>query len=108
MASVNSTPASRRLPISDIEAKHYYYGLYSKPVLVARSGNDAWEQPTGPEAYLRPKELRTVGNHNLKQVWEEGLAFQIHDILQRNGVQWTSTDVARIGYVGEATAPVII
>jgi len=108
MASGNSTPASRRHPISDIEAKHYYYGLYSKPVLVARSGNDAWEQPTGPEAYLRPKELRTVGNHNLKRVWEEELAFQIHDILQRNGVQWTSTDVARIGYIGEPTAPVII
>jgi len=75
---------------------------------VARTGNNAWEQPTGPEAYLRPKELRTVGNHKLKRVWEEGLAFQIHNILQRDEVQWTSTDVARIGYIGDPTAPVII
>lgn len=102
----NNTPQPHSL--SDLEAKYYYYGLYSKPVLVARTGNDTWVRPTGPEAYLRLKELRTVGNHSLKGVWEDNLAFKIHNILEQKGVQWTSTDVARIGFVGESFAPVRI
>ncbi|RPA93384.1 hypothetical protein L873DRAFT_1815937 [Choiromyces venosus 120613-1] len=108
MASPKSTTTSLPHPISDVEAKHYYYGLYSKPVLIARTGNDTWERPTGPEAYFQPKELRTVGNHPLKAVWEDNLAFRIHDILECKGVEWTSTDVARIGFVGEPVTPVLI
>lgn len=34
--------------------------------------------------------------------------FRIHEILEKNGVKWTSTDVLRIGYVGECAAPVVI
>jgi len=108
MASVETATPSHGHPVSDIEARHYYYGLYSKPNLVARTGNEKWEQPTGPESYLRPKELRTVGNHDLKGVWEDKLAPQIHAILESNGVKWTSTDVARIGYIGESAAPVVV
>ncbi|RPA92330.1 hypothetical protein L873DRAFT_1599441, partial [Choiromyces venosus 120613-1] len=66
------------------------------------------ERPTGSWASLQPKELRTVGNHPLKAVWEDNLAFQIHDILKSKGVEWTSTDVARIGFVGESVTPVRI
>ncbi|KAG0129316.1 hypothetical protein HOY82DRAFT_652199 [Tuber indicum] len=108
MASPKSTTASLPHTITAMEAKHYYYGLYSKPILVARTGNDTWEVPTGPEAYLQPKELRTVGNHPLKHVWEDNLSFQIHNILESKGVKWTSTDVARIGFVGESIAPVVV
>ena len=108
MASSNDNNTPQPYPISDLEAKYYYYGLYSKPVLVARTGNDTWIRPTGPEAYFRPKELKTVGNHSLKGVWEDNLAFEIHNILEQKGVQWTSTDVARIGFVGESFAPVRI
>ncbi len=85
LASPQSTTTSLRLPISNMEAKHYYHGLHSKPVLVARTGTNTWELPTGPEAYLRRKELRTVGNHPLKVVWEDNLTLQIHDILESKG-----------------------
>ncbi|GBE88164.1 predicted protein [Sparassis crispa] len=53
------------------------------------------------QAYLLRKELRTVGNHPLKAVWEDNLALRIHSILESKGVKWTSTDVARIGFVGD-------
>ncbi|KAG0641018.1 hypothetical protein HOY80DRAFT_956418 [Tuber brumale] len=86
MASSKTTRPSTRLPISDIEAKHYYYRLYSKPVLVARTGNDYCEQFRGPEAYLWPKELKTIGNHNLKGAWEDKLDYQIHNILESKKV----------------------
>ena len=108
LASPQSVTASLRLPISDLAAKHCCHGLHSKPVLVARTGTDTWEPPTGPEAYLRRKELRTVGNHPLKAVWEDNLALQIHNILESKGVKWTSTDVARIGFVGESVTPILI
>jgi hypothetical protein len=78
------------------------------PVLVARTGTDIWEPPTGPEAYFWHKELRTVGKHSLKAVWEDNLALQIHDILESKEVKWTSTDVACIGFVGESVAPILI
>jgi len=101
----NTTPLE---PISDNEAKFYYYGLHSKPVLVARTGTDTWMPPTGPEAYHKPKQLRSVGNHILQDIWEDIIAPQIHDILDAKGVMWTSTDVARIGFTGKSIAPVYI
>jgi hypothetical protein len=36
------------MPPCEMEAKLYYAGLPSKPVLVARTGIP-WEAPTGPE-----------------------------------------------------------
>jgi len=108
MASSNMTGDSGQLPISDMEATHYYYGLYSKPVLVARTGSNAWVVPSSPEAYLRPKELGVVSDPALSEVWEGGLAFRIHEILEANTVRWTSTDVVRIGFVGECAAPVVV
>ena len=50
---------------SAIEAEFYYYGLPSKPRLIARSSYDIWIVPTGPEAYLDPKECILVGPHPL-------------------------------------------
>ena len=97
-----------RLPLSVMEAMRYYHGLPSQAILVARSSTDIWKPPSGPHAYLRRKELKTVGDHPLKSVWEDDLALQIHDILKSEGIQWTSTDVARIGFVGEPIAPVVI
>jgi len=91
-----------------MEAKHYYHGLYSKPVLIARTGSNAWVVPSGPEAYLRPKELGAVSDPALSEIWEGVLAFRIHELLEANTVRWTSTDVVRIGFVGECAAPVIV
>ncbi|PWW72935.1 hypothetical protein C7212DRAFT_359997 [Tuber magnatum] len=108
MASPQSSLVSDYSPISPQEAKHYYHGLYSKPVLVARTGTTLWTVPRGPEAYLPYKELRPVGSHPLTAIWEDNLALEIHNILEWRSIQWTSTDVVRIGIAGESVAPVII
>jgi hypothetical protein len=91
-----------------MEAKFYYAGLPSAPVLVARTGTTPWEAPTGPEAYRKVKELCVVGNHTLKEVWEDNLAFTLHALLDSMKVKWTSTDVVRIGNAGESSAPIIL
>lgn len=49
----HSTPSSQPHP-SDTEARLYYYGVPSKPVLVARTGSP-WEEPTGLDAYTRER-----------------------------------------------------
>jgi hypothetical protein len=91
-----------------MEAKYYYAGLPSAPALVARTGTAPWEAPTGPEAYRKLKELRVVGNHALKDVWEDNLALKLHALLDSMKAKWTSTDVVRIGNTGESSAPVIL
>ncbi|CUS06786.1 unnamed protein product, partial [Tuber aestivum] len=91
-----------------MEANLYYYGLYSRPVLVARTSTTLWKPPVCPPGYPSAKWLRTVGNHPLGNIWESNLAPEIHKILESRGVKWTSTDVARIGLVGELLPPVIV
>ena len=97
---------SSRIP-SPLEARLYYAGLPSSPALVARTGT-RWKAPTGPEAYPKRKELRAVGNHALKDVWEDNLSSKLHALLDSMETKWTSTDVVRIGIVGESSAPVIL
>jgi len=104
MASAEITAAS----ISDLEAKHYYHGLCPKSVLVARTGKDTWEPPTGPEAYLPCKELRPPGYHPLNQAFGGPFGCKIEEFLDSKGVKWTSMDVVRIGIVDEDIAPVIL
>ena len=65
-----------------MESKFYYAGLPSAPILVARSSTTPWEAPTGPEAYNRRKELRVVGNHAIKDVWEGDLSLKVHTLLE--------------------------
>ena len=96
------------------EDKFYYRGLPSHPVLVARTG-PPWKQPTGPEAYRTiNKELRVVGTHAIKEVWEDNLALKVHALLDSMKVKWTSTDVVRIKDASwlhryrESSAPVIL
>ncbi|GBE84426.1 predicted protein [Sparassis crispa] len=95
-------------PPSEMEAKFYYAGLPSAPVLVARTSTTRWEAPTGPEAYRKLKELRAVGNHALKEAWEGNLALKLHALLDSMKVKWTSTDIVRIGNSGESSAPIIL
>ncbi|EKM55700.1 uncharacterized protein PHACADRAFT_209222, partial [Phanerochaete carnosa HHB-10118-sp] len=92
-------------PPSEMEAKYYYYGLHSKPVLVARSSTTPWEAPTGPEADWPCKELRVFGNHPLKEVWEGGLGLKFCGLLGSMKVQWTSIDLLRIGEAEEYLTP---
>ena len=93
--------------VSDLEAKHYYAGLPSAPVLIARTG-PLWVAPTGPEAYLRAKELSPVGIHEISKVWEDDLALKVHAVLDENGVDWSSTDVIRMGYIDDPSRNVTL
>ncbi|KAF7776688.1 hypothetical protein Agabi119p4_5081 [Agaricus bisporus var. burnettii] len=90
------------------EAAYYYYGLPSEPALVARSSVNLWDEPTGPEAYLKAKELQPVGPHALNRVWESTVASAIELYLGDQRVQWTSLDPVRIGYAGSTDFPVVI
>ncbi|CUS06788.1 unnamed protein product [Tuber aestivum] len=108
MTSTPSWAVFSRPPISSMEANLYYYGLYSRPVLVARTSTTLWKPPVCPPGYPSIKWVRTVGNHPLGNIWEGNLALQIHKILESRGVKWTSTDVARIGLVEEFLPPVIV
>ncbi|KAH9849331.1 hypothetical protein C2E23DRAFT_387013 [Lenzites betulinus] len=100
-------PNTPNIP-SPIEAACYYYGLPSRPTLVARSSVDLWVEPTGPEAYLQPKELHPVGPHHLDHVWEPTVASAIEVYLGSQQIEWTSVDPVRIGYADGDTFPVII
>ncbi|KAH9017750.1 hypothetical protein EDB83DRAFT_2298802 [Lactarius deliciosus] len=91
-------------PASKLEAWSYYAGLPSRPRLIARTGTP-WEEPTGPEAYSRLRELRAVGEHEISDVWEDDLALKVHAILHAKGVDWTSTDVVRIRYIDDDDDP---
>jgi len=93
--------------ISPVEAKHYYHGLPSKPRLIARTGAP-WYPPWGPEAYLRVKELRIPRKHELLDLWEDNLALKVHDILDQNEVNWSSTDIVRIAYVDDPDGNLIL
>ncbi|KAG8852529.1 hypothetical protein FRB96_008624 [Tulasnella sp. 330] len=93
---------------SPAEAEHYYYGLPSKPALVARSSDTVWFEPKGAEAYLTAKELRTVGPHGLNGVWESAVASAIEEYLLAQQVDYRSVDPARIGYAGSESFPVIL
>ena len=90
-------------PTTIDEAKSYYHGLPSSPVLVARAGFTHWNMPSRGQ-----KELRPVGKHLLSLVWEKDLALKLHALLGSLGVKWTSTDVVRIGIHGESSAPIVL
>jgi hypothetical protein len=95
-------------PPSLAESKFYYYGIPSRPRLVARSSPDVWVEPTGFEAYHCPKETRPVGLHPLCDIWEATIGPAIIEYLNSKAVAWTSLDPVRIGDAGAASPPVII
>lgn len=100
-------PPSPYIPCN-LEARNYYYGLLSKPRLIARSNPDVWVKPAGPEAYLIPKELIPLGNHPLNALWEETVGPAMDRYFQEKGVQTTSMNPLRIGIAGQSSPPAII
>jgi hypothetical protein len=105
--SASSTSSSS--PVSMAEAMFYYSGLCSSPRLVYRTGTTPWKKPTGPEAYHQLKELRPVFGHKLDIVWKD-LGPKVCQLLDSQGVVWTSIDVVRFIKVGEgeAVGPVVL
>ncbi|KAI0287457.1 hypothetical protein BC826DRAFT_917145, partial [Russula brevipes] len=80
----------------------------SAPRLVARTSTTPWEAPTGPEAHPMPKELGGVGNHPIKDAWEDNVCREVGSLLVSKKVECTSTDIVRIRYAGVWGAPVIL
>ena len=97
---VPNPPPSAPYAPSDVEATYYYYGLPSKPRLVARSSCDVWMRPTGAEAYLVPKGLTPLGAHRLNEVWEGTVGPAMDRYLQEKQVRCTSMTPLRIGTAG--------
>jgi len=93
---------------SEVEAKHYFYGLPSKPRLIARSNADVWMRPTGPEAYLEPKELTPLGIHRLNGVWEDIVGPAMDTYLLEKQVQCSIMNPLRIGIAGKPSPPAFI
>lgn len=91
-----------------MEAKFYYAGLPSAPILVARTSITPWEVPSGPQAYWKLKELHLANSHPIKEVWEGNLAPKILALLDSMEVKWTSIDIVRIGDSEEYYAPAIL
>jgi hypothetical protein len=82
------------------EAMYYYSGLCSSPRLVYRTSTETmpWTMPTGPKAYHQLKELRPVFGHKLNVVWTTDLGPKVCQLLDFQGVLWTSIDVVRFIY----------
>ena len=95
-------------PPSFVESRCYYYGLPSRPILVARSSPDVWLEPTGPEAYNLPKETHTIGLHPLREIWEATVGPAMVDYLDSMEIKWTSLDPVRMGYATDSSPPVIV
>ena len=91
----------------------YYAGLPSAPILIARSSTRNWEGliHRGTFSRYRQRRLDPVGDHPFVEIWEDNFAFKIHALLDRNQVEWTSTDVVRIGFVDDdqsTAGPVVL
>ncbi|KAF9483415.1 hypothetical protein BDN70DRAFT_771829, partial [Pholiota conissans] len=97
-------------PPSFSEAQGYYGHLPSWPKLVARTETTPWVEPNWHNEVSGKRVLRVAGDHPLTKVWEDNLAFRIHALLDETKVQWTSTDVLRIGYTDYPLhpAPVVL
>ena len=99
-ASSTSSFSSPLYAVCKTEAVSYYSGLCSSPRLVYRTGSTPFMVLTGPEAYPPLKELRPVFGHKLNVIWKE-LGPKVCQLLDSQGVLWTSIDVVRFIRVGE-------
>ncbi|THH17193.1 hypothetical protein EW146_g3576 [Bondarzewia mesenterica] len=94
---------------SKVEAKHYLYGLPSNPCFIARSSPDIWVRPTGPEAYLDPKELAPLGPHGLNSMlWEGTVGPAMEAYLCEKQVKCSFMNPLRIGIAGQPSPSAVI
>ncbi|KAF5642329.1 hypothetical protein F52700_3177 [Fusarium sp. NRRL 52700] len=92
------------------EISHYYYGLPSRPRLVARTNHaDVWKNIKGVE-YAQTKVLGNVGSHPITILWNDSsgpLRCSIIEALA--GINWSAIDILRVGYEADElkTCPVV-
>ncbi|UPL03485.1 hypothetical protein LCI18_014419 [Fusarium solani-melongenae] len=90
-------PIPRPLPPGPEEQEHYYFGLYSRPKLVARSSRKPWSWQY--DGWSIKKRLGTVGEHAIIEPWNDSESSLRRQILQAvQELDWTAIDVLRIGY----------
>lgn len=89
-------------PSSD-EQELYYFGLPSRPKLIARSSTTPWEpkmdrtDPLWPS--LRTKSLTPPGRHHLIPLWNDINGDLRKDIIEAlAGTEWHTIDLLRLGY----------
>lgn len=99
----DNTPPFSQVSDADFEAKNYYYGLPSRPVLVYQTGTP-WEKPTHSEAYLQ---ARPVFNHSIVGAWDE-LGPQVPDYLDSMDIMWTAIDVVCFAVIEEKPGPPVL
>ncbi|KAL6693657.1 hypothetical protein J3F84DRAFT_68575 [Trichoderma pleuroticola] len=104
-------------PPPEEEARLYYYGLPSRPRLIARSGTREWVNPQMPEPTtflgtqnMYPRVLQPVGRHpRLQQQWNDGSSSLRGQILGAvGGINWIALDILRVGLNGEYTLTLMI
>ncbi|RSM21028.1 hypothetical protein CDV31_000075 [Fusarium ambrosium] len=87
------------IPPSREEQMGYYYGLLSRPRLIARSSTNPWVRRRDRESTLG-KSLSLVGrDHPIIRLWNDrnsALRQGITPIIR--GIDWTDVRVLRIGY----------
>ena len=103
-----NNPNTFPYPPSISEAKYYYYGIPSCPLLVARSSANVWVEPTGLESCHIPKESSPIGWHPLREIWETTVGPAIIGYLHSKRVNWTSLDPVRMGYTGKSSPPIFV
>ena len=77
-----------------MEQIFYYYGLPSRPKLVARNGGFRW-QPQFSQGFQVRKVLKNVGNHPIVDQYTDNV---IVDFIRVRNLPWNPIDVLRIGY----------
>ena len=93
--TIPMAPASTPYPPGEEEQTFYYFGLPSRPKLVARSSGFKWQRQFGDQHEIR-KVLKNVGNHPIVDKYNDNV---INDIIYVLGdLPWNAIDVLRIGY----------
>lgn len=97
--TITTTTTTPPVPPSPEERREYYYGLLSRPRLVARSSTTLWVRKRDIESTLG-KSIGLVGrDHPMIDLWIDctsTLRQNISAILR--GIDWTALELLRIGY----------
>ncbi|KAH7171509.1 hypothetical protein EDB81DRAFT_837954 [Dactylonectria macrodidyma] len=79
------------------ERDGYYYGLPSRPKLVARSSTDVWSHQH--DGWSIGKNFGPVGHHAIAKPWNDSTSSLRRAIVQAlEGIDWSTIDILRIGY----------
>lgn len=100
---MDESSVARPLPPSDEERNGYFYGLPSRPRLVARTSTELWVFQQ--DQFPIHKRLRTVADHAVVDLWNNSDGPLRQEILAAlDGIDWTAVDILRVGYERDNTS----